>query len=540
MSADLDRERIESAKRAAGVIGRSFCIQNNILPINYINDTVIAGHPTAEPHIVRRLRTHTRKNVQLHKVQPYTIKAGLDHLFGPVAPTSESYIKQLWNEVVLRAMNMHAANILIEPTRDAGRIRLDIDGDSDTYWPISHDIFQRLVTFIASSNIGNFAPTKGQRGKATLEIDGRIVDLRISTFPVWHPDANRTDVKIVLRMLRRISSLPALDTLGLDPDQCAMLSRLIAAPRCCLVNGAPTGQGKSTLMYALLRLLDLEHLNVYAIEDPPELYVEQISQSAINVDADWTFHSALVEILRQDPKFVFVGECLDAETARLTLDAGITGIPNATTLHAVDAIGVFERLHSLQAPISLIAKALTATISQRLLKCLCPTCRQPAAPSQALIAMASKFGATFRSTIPIYRRNPQGCDDCFNRGTIGRTAVAEILPISTEIRQALRAGKDDADLATIARDQGYVPMFERALVLLCEGRIDEIELFRRIEPPQIQFKGHPSTHPFTQRLMLALTSASHTNPPPPPQPTQSRPFPAPYPPQRPTNPEAAA
>lgn len=514
-------------KAAASKLGRSWCLNVDHLtyPISLHDNHLTVGaqqHPTdasANQAYERALRFHAHvQHITVVPMQSDEITRKLRELFGDPPPArSQSETVGYWHEILHAARDYNAANIFLEPEQEGGVVRLDVDGDAEEHFRFDFDSYEKLVTYICQG-VPNFNPNVGQRGKVQLSLDGSDMNCRIGTFPIWNPHGP-VRTKIALRVLKPYELLPSLSGLGMRPDQVRAFMDIIAHPNACVLNGAPTGHGKSTSIYAALKTLPLATMNVYAIENPPELAVPGISQSQVFeelADDDspaWTYYKALVELLRQDPKFVFLGECLEKLVARRFIEASDTGIPFATTLHTYDALAIIERLRAFDIPNDMIARTITALLSQRLVKHLCKECRVPARLSEQVVLDASRYGLAIQNA-GVFARNPEGCEFCYQRGTFQRSGVFEMLSITPDIRRKIRAGEPADDILMYLRAephddrQSFVSMFERALVLLLDGTIDEQELYRRFASPQMVLSPVPKTHPFRQDFERGLEHAT--------------------------------
>lgn len=497
-------ETIDTQRMALGIIGRSKCAHLHVLPLHLNDGVLTVAHDVQSADVKRELTKHTRMDVNIRLMPAPEIAKELRLLLGDADTTIESPVNTMWLEVVERALNLHAVNILVEPTAIGGRVRLDIDGDCDDERDFDRDVYEQLVTRLTTKAFPNFNKNIGQRGRLMVKVDGREVHMRVSAVPQYHL-FRPNDTKLVLRVLRAYEYLPSLNRLGMDDDQREMLIRLMAAPRVCLINGAPTAEGKSTTINAaMVEAIPLDSKNCYSIEDPPEFYNPRVTQLAVNEAAVWTYDAALTEVLRQAPHFVFVGEALEQTTVERTVNAGVRGIRNATTLHSVNAIITFEALRASGVNAYAISRSVTATMSQRLLKRLCEHCRIVTEMPEPLIAQAARLGISLNADTPAFAVNPDGCPECFNRGTHGRLAVFEILEMNEELRAAVQVDAKDKELYIAARLGGFSPMSERAIALAIEGTAAAAEVLDRVPPPDAVLERLPDSHSFWPRFELAL------------------------------------
>jgi type IV pilus assembly protein PilB len=468
---------VSPVQRIAGnLVGRSRSESHGVLPLSFANDVLRVGYAGADDRALRRkLRQWARCDVQFVPMSSHDISDGLLTLFGPRADLgTKSETDQIYDELLHRIGDVRASNAFLEfamlPSgEEAGRIRLDVEGEITVERELSLETYQRLVMSITTQAIQGEAlnPQVGQRGKLTVQIDGRELNLRVSTYPIFHPKIAGLQ-KIVLRYLQQSQFLPELGKLGMTPEQVRVVSNALANPKCTIIVGAPPGQGKSTTFYSMMGLFDLATRNVYAIEDPPEIFYPGITQTPIAPARNWTYEAALTELLRQSPDFVFVGEMLNRDIADLAMSANVRGVPLGTTMHADDALAIVVALRNLGVNPLTIAGGLSVLISQRLVPVLCDFCKVLAKATERLEHHLNRLGwAGHEPTV--YTRGP-GCDECLDRGVIGRKAIFEIIPITREMRELVRQSQDDA-LLRLARQEGYVTMLERGVIEVLRGTI---------------------------------------------------------------------
>jgi len=257
--------------------------------------------------------------------------------------------------------------------------------------------------------------------------------------------------------------------------QQGQFAELIARPYGMIVLSGPTGSGKTTTLYTALQEVDRERLNVTTIEDPVEYWLERVNQIQVNPQAGLTFASALRTVLRQDPDIIMVGEMRDTETARLAVQAAMTGHLVFSTLHANTAAGTLSRLKDLGVPAFLIASTLAASISQRLVRRVCADCRRPYEPSASEVAGTPLEGRELT--------RGAGCDLCMDTGYRGRVGLYEILPITEPIREAFVQGGTDDVLRGLSREGGGLSMRDAAFEAVAGGETT-MEEIRRVVPAE--------------------------------------------------------
>jgi general secretion pathway protein E len=375
------------------------------------------------------------------------------------------------NLMLLDALGQGASDIHIEPHGDCLRVRYRIDGMlADRSSPpkqMEAALASRLKVMARLDIAESRLP---QDGAARVRIGDREVDIRVSTVPV--ADGER----IVLRLLRRESSVLPLEALGMDADTCAVFRRLVGQPQGILLVTGPTGSGKTTTLYAAMRDVDTRRLNVMTIEDPIEYRLQAVSQIQINPRIDLTFARCLRHVLRQDPDVVLVGEMRDLETAEIAVRASLTGHLVLSTLHTNDSVGAVLRLVDIGVEPYLISAALLGILAQRLARRLCPECREPAEWTREGLRAA---GLTPPADAPASGRHwrARGCPACLE-GYKGRVGLFELLILRDAFAQAVRSGSDLHQLRRLARTQGMGSLAEDGWRKAMSGETSLDELVR--------------------------------------------------------------
>ncbi|WP_122859953.1 ATPase, T2SS/T4P/T4SS family, partial [Pseudomonas viridiflava] len=274
-----------------------------------------------------------------------------------------------------------------------------------------------------------------QDGRIALRVAGRPIDIRVSTVPTGHGE------RVVMRLLDKQAGRLQLETLGMDPDLLARLDHLIRQPHGIVLVTGPTGSGKTTSLYAALARLDASTSNILTVEDPVEYDLPGISQIQVNTRIDMTFALALRAILRQDPDIIMIGEIRDLETAQIAVQASLTGHLVLATLHTNDSVSAVNRLIDMGVEPFLLASSLLGVLAQRLVRRLCPHCKQedPAVPG------------TWR---------PVGCAVCNQIGYSGRTGIHELFCVDDAVRSLIHSGADEQALRVAARHAGMLSMRE--------------------------------------------------------------------------------
>jgi type IV pilus assembly protein PilB len=302
-------------------------------------------------------------------------------------------------------------------------------------------------------------------GRANVRVKGRDIDLRISTLPTIYGE------KVVIRLLDKSGHVLDTAAIGLGGADLEKYHRLISGHAGVVMIVGPTGSGKSSTLYSMIRELNTEQVNLITLEDPVEYNIAGINQVQIDDKVGMTFASALRAVLRQDPDIVAVGEIRDGETADIAMRAALTGHLVLTTIHTNDAFSSIERLTDIGVPPYLTATAVTGIISQRLVRRVCPNCKEeyePNAEELALMGMKPAAGQKF------YRG--RGCPMCFNSGYRGRIAVFEILVFNDAIRDGILKGLSHEDLKKLTAGRDFTSMADNCRRLVLDGTttVDEV------------------------------------------------------------------
>mgnify|MGYP000335818041 CR=1 FL=1 len=378
---------------------------------------------------------------------------------------SNAPIVRLINSTIQQAIDMKASDIHIEPYTEDIRIRFRIDGDLQEIMRLSKNILSPLVTRIKIIGKMDIAEKRiPQDGRVEFNINNKIIDIRISTIPTVHGE------KIVLRLLDRENFLMAKEELGFTQRNMDLFEKLLKQPYGMLLIAGPTGSGKTTTLYAILKELNTIEKNIITIEDPVEYKMEGINQVQVNPKAGLTFASGLRSILRQDPDIIMVGEIRDAETAHIAVRAAITGHLVLSTLHTNDSPSSIIRMIDMGVEPYLVSSAVIGVISQRLVKSLCDNCKTPyeASYSEKLL-----LGKNPDESLTLYK--PKGCNRC-NNGYTGRRAIHEIMIVDENMRRIINEGRNVDEIRISAIESGMITLMENSVDLVLQGitSIDEI------------------------------------------------------------------
>ncbi|MDO8555101.1 MAG: GspE/PulE family protein [bacterium] len=374
--------------------------------------------------------------------------------------------------VILRhAVEGRASDVHIEPSDKNIRVRFRVDGVLHTSLLLPVSVLDALVARIKIlTNMKLDEKRKPQDGRFEANIAGKQIDFRVSTFPSFFGE------KIVMRILEREGILKSLEDIGLVGSNLEAVKEALEKPYGLILLTGPTGSGKTTTLYGMLKMLDREKYNIVSLEDPIEYTIEGVSQSQVRPELDYTFASGLRSILRQDPDMIMVGEIRDRETARLAIQAALTGHLVFSTIHTNNAAGVIPRLIDMGVESYLIPPTLILAIAQRLTRTLCVESRKVIPVSGALKETLEKELQDMSPEIKkqviipkeIYQAMPSAVCP---RGTKGRTGIFEVLKMTTELERLILSNPSETAVTKEAKKQGMITMREDGILKVLTGQI---------------------------------------------------------------------
>jgi general secretion pathway protein E len=381
------------------------------------------------------------------------------------------------NGVFAEALQKRASDIHVEPFEDKFFVRMRVDGILSTVRTAprgSFDAVASRIKLLSGMDIGE--RRLPQDGRQAVRISGQEVDLRVSSLPsAWGES-------MVLRLLGKTSRLPELAELGLTDADARKLGRMVDQPNGIVLMTGPTGSGKTTTIYRLLTGLNDGVRKIITVEDPVEFDLPGVVQVQVKADIGLTFAAGLRSILRQDPDVIMIGEIRDPETARIALQAALTGHMVISTVHTNSGLAAIARLLDLGVEDYLLADVMRGVVGQRLVRRLCPDCSRPADRAAA---------QTYRRSVPRALRaritgdenwrEPVGCARCGN-GFLGRLGIFEIAPFGAAAGAAIRRRATEPELLEVSRRAGYLTMFEDGVLKAAEGQTSLSEIFRVIGP----------------------------------------------------------
>lgn len=366
------------------------------------------------------------------------------------------------DNLIEEAIKLKASDIHIEKYFDDIRIRFRINGKLKTIKNLKGKYHSILITRIKLMSDMDIAEKRlPQDGRIDFYYDDRLIDLRISTIPTVNNE------KIVIRILDLKNSKIDKNNLGILKEDIDKLDRLLKYENGMILVTGPTGCGKTTTLYALIKELNKEDVNIITIEDPVEYKIKGVNQVQINEKAGIYFHNTLRSILRQDPDIILVGEMRDIDTANIGIRASITGHKVFTTLHTNDSYSTILRLMDMGVEDYLIKSAIKGIISQRLVRKLCPNCRRKVEIKEDEKYIFEEF---FDSDEINYKYEAVGCEKCVD-GYTGRLAIMEILPMNKEIVSNINTNIDIEKLRKIGEQNNIKTIFEKGLGYVLKGEV---------------------------------------------------------------------
>jgi general secretion pathway protein E len=475
----------------AGELSVDFIARAQILPLGETPEGLaLAMADPNDDYTIKAVRLAVGKPVLPWAAVPSELAGALERVYGrgaavPAAgvaapAAARADVKRLSDfaseEPVIRYVNWligHAAaarasDIHIEASADRVVQRLRVDGllrDIDPPPSGLHDNIVSRIKVMAGLNIAE--RRLPQDGRFRVVVEGREIDLRVSIVPTLHGES------LVLRLLDRVHAPLDLAELGFSSALREQLMQLLALPSGMLLVTGPTGSGKTSTLYAALQLLNSRERKILTVEDPVEYQLPGINQIPVRPAIGLNFATLLRSLLRQDPDILLVGEIRDLETARIAAQASLTGHLLLSTLHTNDAVGAIIRLVDMGLEEYLIAAVLKGVLAQRLVRCLCPACRQPYRPEPELLRHP-RLAALADRDFMLYR--PSGCEACGGSGYRGRTAIAELLVFDERLSRCVIAGADGGALIAEAQAGGFVDLHSDGLAKAAAGitSLDEV------------------------------------------------------------------
>ena len=400
------------------------------------------------------------------------LSAGVDDVERLRDMASEAPVIRLVNSIFSRALDSRASDIHIEPFEHHLSIRFRIDGVLQEVETPAAQLAPAVISRLKILSKLNIAERRlPQDGRIQLRMQGRPIDLRVSTVPTMHGES------VVMRILDKQSINLDLDAIGLSPQILKDFKAVLARPNGIFLVTGPTGSGKTTTLYAALSRLNTIDRKILTVEDPVEYQIAGVNQIQTASKVGLNFASALRSILRQDPDVVMIGEIRDKETAGIAIQAALTGHIVLSTLHTNDAPSAITRLLDMGMEDYLLTSTVNAVMSQRLVRVLCPHCKQPhSLNAEELSNMGVSHMVEAGQSVTVY--GPTGCDECAHTGYRGRMGIHELLLMNDEVRHQVLQRVSSEQIYRTAREHGMLSMFEDGFSKVLAGLTSTAEILR--------------------------------------------------------------
>lgn len=422
--------------------------------------------------------------IQLNSVDDGTVNVSSDEI-------NSAPVAKIVSAIIRHAVEARASDIHIEPFEKESRVRYRIDGILHTSLTLPKSIHNSVIARIkVLAKLKLDEARIPQDGRVRLLVNGKNVDFRVSTLPLSSTE------KVVMRILDSTKGAPALEDLGFNAVAMDSIQRSIKKTNGIILVSGPTGSGKSTTLYAILTILNQEGVNISTLEDPVEYEIKGINQAQIRPKIGFSFANGLRSLLRQDPNIIMVGEIRDEETAELAIQASLTGHLVLSSIHTNDALGAIFRLEDMKVERFLVSSTLRALVAQRLVRKICPHCRQekPATPGEISNIQEMLEGLSdevIRKELPDWQGvanlqnykfyQPVGCAHCENTGFLGRVSIAEVVEISDKIREIIADEKQVLNVDVVRQSQDFISIKQDGVIKILQGVTVLEEVLRVIE-----------------------------------------------------------
>ena len=509
----VDLKTMKITEEIQSVLPSNYINMNFIAPFKLDNETLhIAISDSSKLSLMRNLKTITKKNIELHAAKVSEISEFIENLLkeggettiksikeaniektktfdyevdeqAEVLEDTEEDIEAIENEsevikfstaVVAEAIKSGVSDIHIEPYRFSSRVRYRLDGmlvEQEHFSKFLHSNYGAVVTRFKIMGKLDIAERRlPQDGAIPFKIDGKVIDLRLSILPT------ASNERIVMRVLNKDAGDISLEQLNFDENDLKNLRKAIHSTQGLVLVTGPTGSGKTTTLYSILKEVSKPHLNILTAEDPVEHELDGVGQVQIKDDIGFDFGRALRSFLRQDPEIILVGEMRDKETVDIGLKAALTGHLVFSTLHTNDAPSTITRLQNMGTPDYLISAAVTVVLAQRLARKNCPNCREQDPDVTPEVLKEMSFTDEQISKAKVTRG--KGCSKCKDSGYKGRMGIYEILSVTKPIKEAILKKATTPELKAIALTEGFRTMQDMGRNLILKGDLNFREFDR--------------------------------------------------------------
>lgn len=484
---DLSKAKIPT--ELARLVPKSLAKKHSVVPVQVVKDELILA--MADPlnfMAIEDVRSATRKRVTPRIATAVAVDRAIAALYGDEgavnaieemvaaegrpaasaaaqathdldAESQSAPVVRLVNSILEQAVTVRASDIHLEPQEKEMLVRMRVDGLLRAGVTIPKDLQEQVISRLKIMGGMDIAERRvPQDGRVSVRVKGGEVDLRVSTLPTIHGE------KVVIRLLDRNVQLHKPEDLGLGGDDLAKYHTLLENASGMVLIVGPTGSGKSSTMQTMIRILNTPESNVVTLEDPVEYHIDRVNQVQINEKTGMTFASGLRSILRQDPDVIAVGEVRDGETAEIAMRSAITGHLVLSTIHANDTLAGINRLLDMGVEPYLIGDALKGMISQRLVRRICPQCREEYTASEEDLRWLGLPPGTRKT---LYKG--KGCPHCYHTGYQGRMGVFEVLVLSRKAKMMISEGRPKAELMALLQKEDFTTLRQNCVRLVLEG-----------------------------------------------------------------------
>lgn len=502
----VSNEQLAKQDKFVNILPEDFIKENKVIPISSDGKTLTLGVvKPVKPDVLKEIIYLTGQNPKQLLMTHYEFQNSLDMFFSAQKKETQKIIEQieteaaeieveetLWeqvdaelrdstgsvakfvNQIITNAIDNKVSDIHIEPRLNGYIVRYRKDGMLQKVLDMPAKVESSVIArFKVMSRMNIAEHRRPQDGTFSIKYKKQSYDFRINTLPVSGKE------KMVIRVLAPAVSLKAEDRkimlVGASESDLVKIKNMVSCPNGIILTSGPTGSGKTTTLYSVLKSLNDEHVNITTIEDPIEIKLEGINQSQVNPKAGITFASCMRAILRQDPDIILVGEIRDYETLEIAISAALTGHLVLSTVHTNSAAATVTRLIEMGAKDYLVSSTLSGVIAQRLVRSLCPECKEEYFPTHDEAREVAADEETIQKLMktPIYRA--KGCNKCDFTGYKGRLGVYEIMPMTKEIKKLIAQGAHDLEIEEAAVENGMTTLNKSCLQHIINGEttIDE-------------------------------------------------------------------
>lgn len=462
------KEDFKIPAQLSQLISSEQAYQYKIIPIDEDAGHIIFKSESTSETLKQELQIVLGKTVRLIKESPENIKRYLSSNFrvrNQSQTKAFNYSSDFLQQLLTTAKDIGSSDIHFEAYENRCRVRFRLDGKLKEYFIISKEDYPVIINKLKiKAGLDISEKRLPQDGRITIKTTSDEFDIRVSSLPILHGE------KIVLRILSKDADHIELSDLGFSEHELIVYKETIKKPNGIILISGPTGSGKTTTLYATLKLLNDEEANILTIEDPIEYTLEGVNQVQLKENIGLDFTSTLRTFLRQDPDVIMVGEIRDAKTANMAIRAALTGHLVLSTIHTNSAWATITRLVDMDIPSFLIASTLNVSVAQRLVRKLCTECKEEAPISK------TDFPSSFNVPKELKLKSiPVGCEHCYHTGYSGRKAIYEIIPITNELVSHIK--NNNLEIDQYIKEQGIVTLKDNAINLIVSGTTSIEEVY---------------------------------------------------------------